>query len=111
MEQVLAFDKALAFIQEIGIPVLFQSIESPSFLPGLRIQNGSIIIDKAQLKFPGDILHEAGHIAVVPAADRPTLSEAAIAERKDRAAEEMMAIAWSFCCLCTSATGSYICIS
>lgn len=55
-----------------------------------------IIIDKDSIEQPGDILHEGGHIAVVPAADRSKLSEAPMIRRKDREAEEMMAIAWSY---------------
>ncbi len=96
MEQALAFNKAVEFINSIGIPVLFQPIETSSFLPGLSIQNGSIVVDKEKLKYAGDILHEAGHIAVVPAAERASLCEADIEARKDRGAEEMMAIAWSY---------------
>ncbi|MEI7472527.1 MAG: hypothetical protein WCJ85_09720 [Chitinophagaceae bacterium] len=96
MELQIEFDKAVAFINSIGISVIFQPIESASFLPGLSIHNGSIMVDKTKLKYPGDILHEAGHIAVVPAAERATLCEADIAVRKDRGAEEMMSIAWSY---------------
>jgi hypothetical protein len=49
-----------------------------------------------KLKYPGDILHEAGHIAIVPAAERSSLTEESIAKRDMREAEEMMAIAWSY---------------
>jgi len=88
--------QAICFLQEIGIDVHFDTIESHSFLPGISISGGSILIDKSKLKFPGDILHEAGHIAVVPAVERPLLNEAGIANREMREAEEMMAIAWSY---------------
>jgi hypothetical protein len=90
------FDKALAFIQSIGIPILFRELNKPCFLPGLSIENGAILIDMDKLKYPGDILHEAGHIAVIPAGDRGTLNADAIKERPMRDAEEMMAIAWSY---------------
>jgi hypothetical protein len=55
-----------------------------------------IIIDKDALEHPGDILHEAGHIAVVPALERLGLSEKGIIKRKNREGEEIMAIAWSY---------------
>lgn len=55
-----------------------------------------LLVDTAKLKYPGDILHEAGHIAVVPAAERITLTAAVIEKRAMRQAEEMMAIAWSY---------------
>lgn len=41
-------------------------------------------------------MHEAGHIAVVPAAERKNLKGPLIAKRNDAPAEEMMAIAWSY---------------
>ncbi len=89
-------DTCIAFLNEIGLTVKVQKIDDTSFLPGLSIENGCIIIDKGSLKYPGDILHEAGHIAVVPAAERSILDTGSIEKRKDREAEEMMAIAWSY---------------
>jgi len=91
-----AFEKAVMFIKEIGIPVQFRSFGEESFLPGTLIEQGELIVDLDKLKYPGDILHEAAHIAVVPAAERAMLSGTAIAERPNREAEEMMAIAWSY---------------
>ncbi len=86
----------MQFLNRIGIPTRLAELPADSFLPGLSIQEGRIDVDREALKYPGDILHEAGHIAVVPAADRRTLNTASIATRKDRDAEEMMAIAWSY---------------
>ncbi|MFM6924212.1 MAG: hypothetical protein ACKOU7_01825 [Ferruginibacter sp.] len=88
--------KCIDFLHSIGIKTIDATLTSPTFLPGLSVKNGCIVIDRRTLKFPGDILHEAGHIAVVPAADRDTLDEAAIGKRENRGAEEMMAIAWSY---------------
>ena len=65
-------------------------------LPGLSIQAGRIFIQPDYLQFPGDLLHEAGHIAVVPASQRPSLNDEHLAGRTNREAEEMMAIAWSY---------------
>ncbi len=90
------FEKSVDFLKEIGIDVQYKKITETCFLPGLSIENGVIIIDRDALKYPGDILHEAGHIAVVPATERATLNAASIAQRKDRAAEEIIAIAWSY---------------
>jgi hypothetical protein len=86
----------IEFINSIGIATQFQKIEEESFLPGLLIKNGTIVIDEEALLYPGDILHEAGHIAVVPASTRPTLNHLSILESKNRESEEMMAIAWSY---------------
>ena len=65
-------------------------------MPGLLIEQGGIVIDKEALLYPGDVLHEAGHIAVVPADRRSLLNQQAIIESKERDTEEMMAIAWSY---------------
>jgi hypothetical protein len=49
-----------------------------------------VVYDPA-LPYPGDLLHEAGHIAVTDPALRPTLTEV-----PSDPAEEMAAIAWSY---------------
>lgn len=95
-DEELVLEKCIVFLNSIGIKTIYQTNASHSLLPGLSINGDTIIINKATLKFPGDILHEAGHIAVVPAADRSTLNEETIGKRQDREAEEMMAIAWSY---------------
>ncbi|MBK8608716.1 MAG: hypothetical protein IPL84_01860 [Chitinophagaceae bacterium] len=86
----------ISFLNEIGIKTKFEKPDEPCFLPGLSIRNGTIIIDREALIYPGDILHEAGHIAIVPAAERAALTASAIEKREQREAEEMMAIAWSY---------------
>ena len=89
-------EKCISFLNEIGIETKFEKLDEPCFLPGLSIHAGTILIDTGLLKYPGDILHEAGHIAVVPGAERPTLNASAIEKRQHREAEEMMSIAWSY---------------
>jgi hypothetical protein len=96
MTQTQIINTSIDFLKEIGIPTVFARVPDGSFLPGLSIESGRIIIDADKLKYPGDILHEAGHIAVVLPADRETLSADTIAVRPHREAEEMMAIAWSY---------------
>ena len=92
----VALKKCIEFLLHIGISVSYGKLPGNSFLPGLSIENGGIVIDAEALKYPGDILHEAGHIAVVPAAERGALNAASIEKRQSREAEEMMAIAWSY---------------
>jgi hypothetical protein len=84
------------FIRSIGIEVSFEPLSESGFLPGISIRDGVIIVDNEALLYPGDLLHEAGHIAVVPRAERGTLSPETIGTRPLQAAEEMMAIAWSY---------------
>lgn len=94
--EAMVFEKAVDFLQTIGIPVHFRSFDGKGFLPGISISNGEIVVNRDLLKCPGDILHEAGHIAVVTASERSSLNAQSIADREMREAEEMMAIAWSY---------------
>ena len=86
----------ISFLNSIGIETIFREIEEECFLPGLLIENGKIVIDLNTLVNPGDILHEAGHIAVTPAEKRALLNAQTITQSDFRDAEEMMAIAWSY---------------
>lgn len=94
--EMALLDRCVEFLNDIGIETTFRTIGNKSFLPGLLINKGMIIIDRDALEHPGDILHEAGHIAIVPAAERQGLSEKGIIKRKNREGEEIMAIAWSY---------------
>ena len=38
----------------------------PSFLPGVAIEGGVLVVDEERLRYPGDLLHEAGHLAILP---------------------------------------------
>lgn len=95
-ENDVAFEKCVSFLNSIGIKIIFRKLETNSFLPGLLIEKGTIVVDKDTLEHAGDILHEAGHLAVVPTAHRHLLTEKNIIKRSNREGEEMMAIAWSY---------------
>jgi hypothetical protein len=95
-KQRVLFEKAVDFLRSIGISVHFGPVTTKTFLPGICIMNGELIVDRTKLKYPGDILHEAGHIAIVPATERSLLNDETIVLREQRDAEEMMAIAWSY---------------
>jgi len=95
MDQI-TWNRITEFLESIDIKIQYQTLEADTFLPGLLIDKNCIYVDKDKLKNPGDILHEAGHIAVVPAEDRKHLSAERIVERENHQAEEMMAIAWSY---------------
>jgi hypothetical protein len=91
------FQKTTDFLHSKGIETVYRTLaDNDCFLPGLLVEDGKIIIDVNKLLYPGDILHEAAHIAVIPAAERSTLNGFLISKRLDAAAEEMMAIAWSY---------------
>lgn len=80
------------FLIEIGIEVRKRAIVDETFLPGILVEDGALAIDEDRLSYPGDLLHEAGHLAVVP----PSRRRALHTHVGDDPAEEMMAIAWSY---------------
>jgi len=80
------------FLERIGLPVRLGPVEESSFLPGILIDRGVIVVDESKLKYPGDLLHEAGHLAVLPAARRNRLQF----DAGNDGGEEMAAIAWSY---------------
>lgn len=63
---------ALDFVRSIGLRVEESSAPelASTFVPGVRIVDGGLVIDTS-IVYPGDILHEAGHIATMPAKFRP----------------------------------------
>ena len=67
---------ACDFVRSIGIPVQLTEENAAlagGFLPKIQVSAGGLIVDVTQV-FPGDILHEAGHLAVIPAVFRPQAS-------------------------------------
>lgn len=80
------------FLQRIGLPVRFEAIEAETFLPGLTIADGTLVVDAARIEWPGDLLHEAGHIALTPPSRRATVG----GKLDVTPAEEMAALAWSY---------------
>lgn len=87
------------FIQSIGIPCSAGIVAEGSFLPGVDIVNGAIVYDAEKLLSPGDLLHEAGHIAVLKNEDRQLVTSPNVSGDVDEGAAEMAAIAWSWAAL------------
>jgi hypothetical protein len=84
-----------AFVTGIGLEVYWEPIEVKTFLPGILIKNGALVIDKEKLLYPGDILHEAGHLAVMPLRIRKEMSDD-LGMDPIHHSGELMAIAWSY---------------
>jgi hypothetical protein len=93
----MAFDSGetraiLAFMDRIGIAVAVEPLgEAETFLPAMRVRGGALVVDPERLEWPGDLLHEAGHIAVTDPALRSGLDIVSADP-----GEEMAAIAWSW---------------
>ncbi len=86
----------IEFLQSIGIPITFAPCDEGIVLPGIKIDRGSLIIDMETLLYPGDILHEAGHIAVVPPDERLAMEGTIDPKRDMELSGELMAIPWSY---------------
>jgi hypothetical protein len=83
------------FLTAIGMPVIRKPINGPTFLPGLLLEDGNLVIDVEKLLYPGDVLHEAGHLATMPPEIRETMSDNL--ENNDlNQGGELMALAWSY---------------
>jgi hypothetical protein len=67
-----------------------------SFLPGVGLRAGGLVVDEERLAHPGDLLHEAGHIAATPAWARPSLSGGIDVPGLDAPKLEWAAIPWSY---------------
>ncbi len=56
----------VAFLASIGVPLAWRPLRGPTVLPGLMVDHGVLVIDDAGPRHPGDLLHEAGHLALLP---------------------------------------------
>ncbi len=99
MKDQEVLDVIVSFLRQIGIGVRYGSIEQETFLPGIEIVNGQILIDKDQLTYTGDILHEAGHIAVEEASKRHLLN-GNVEPGSPAQSLELAAILWSYAAVC-----------
>ena len=80
----------VTFVRSVGIQVQACAISWRTQFPGLDIRAGAILVDENQLIHPGNILHEAGHIAVH---DPDRRAELKFSPSKG---EELSALAWSY---------------
>ncbi len=83
------------FLRGIGLTVTAGELPTPGFLPGIQIRDGGLLIDPAQLLYPGDLLHEAGHLAVKTTDERAKAGS----NVGKKLAEEIGAICWSYAAL------------
>ena len=85
-------DRILEFLATIGLEVRREPIEGSTVLPGITVDHGALVVVEARLSHAGDLLHEAGHLAVVPAVERRRLTVDVGAD----GGNEVAALAWSY---------------
>jgi len=108
------FDRIVAFLNDVGVPVTVGNFGPDGFLKGVTVRDGGLRVDPSHLVASGDLLHEGGHIAVVPSRVRMHLTDdlqgslSTAAETLGVAGPEIdlikragepMAIAWSYAAL------------
>jgi hypothetical protein len=81
--------RIVAFLRRIGIPVESAILGDGTFVPGIAVVDGGLRVETSRLEWPGDLLHEAGHLACGDPARRDE-------GVSDDPGEEMAALAWSF---------------
>lgn len=86
-------ERIAAFVRGVGIDVRADALPDGTFLSGIDIRHGGLVVDEGKLAHPGDLLHEAGHLAVSDPQCRnaPTLAPTD--------GEEMATLAWSYAAL------------
>ena len=89
-------ERILAFLREVGIPVRETELDDDAFLPGVRVAGGGLLLDRTRLRWPGDLLHEAGHLAVLPPAQRAAMSDDLAGHDDVPHASEVEATAWAY---------------
>lgn len=89
-------DRMITFLRDIGIPVDLVALAGDGFLPGVVIDRGRLAVDLARLRYPGDLLHEGGHVALVEPALRPLLSADVTLPGVDSTQLENAVVPWSY---------------
>jgi hypothetical protein len=83
------------FIESLGIKIVRKQLEE-TFLPGVDIGSGCIFTDPEKLEFPGDLLHEAGHLAVTTPRQRKNAGTELSEDNWPTDGEEIAAVLWSY---------------
>src|SRR5687768_4948599 len=96
MEHDYVVTRCFSFIRSIGIGIEESHIDGKTFVPGVTINQGKLIVDKTKMKYPGDLLHEAGHIALMPPGSRSLINGDATEGKKEMEGYELGVLAWSF---------------
>ncbi|PKB18667.1 hypothetical protein [Flavobacterium sp. 5] len=96
----IELEKVLSFLNEIEITIIEKELDETTFLPGLTLGPNCIYIDFDKLLYPGDILHEAGHLAVTTALERKLVGTEDMPKDWPTQGDEIGAILWSYAAVC-----------
>lgn len=88
--------RIVAFLREIGLDAAPAELGDDCFLPGIAVERGALRYDEARLTWPGDLLHEAAHVAVAPPEARARMTGDVAVPGLDMARLEVAAVPWSY---------------
>lgn len=80
------------WLRLIGLTVRLAPLGADTFLPGVTLEPGGLVVDPERLGYPGDLLHEAGHLAVMLPARRASTGSDVGSDMGD----EIAAQTWSY---------------
>jgi hypothetical protein len=84
--------RIIDWLRQIGLTVRLAPLEAGSFLPRVMLEPGGLVVDPERLLYPGDLLHEAGHLATMLPAQRASTGSNAGSDM----GEEIAAQTWSY---------------
>jgi hypothetical protein len=96
MHHIEHYASIFAFLTRIGLPIAEDTLPANTFLPGIALRAGGLVVDRDTLMWPGDLLHEAGHLAVLPAALRCEAHDDDPNHADVEHAGELEAMAWAY---------------
>lgn len=82
----------VGWLRQIGLTIRLAPLGDNTFLPGVTLEAGGIAVDPERLLHAGDLLHEAGHLAIMLPAQRASAGSNAGSDMGD----EIAAQAWSY---------------
>lgn len=91
--------KITTFLEKAGLKLEFKDLDDSTFLPGIHVKNGTLQIDKEKLLYPGDLLHEAGHLALLAPEERAKITGNIEPGENKQKSLEMGVICWSWAAL------------
>ncbi|MFA7379416.1 MAG: hypothetical protein WC150_03075 [Bacteroidia bacterium] len=87
------------FIVSVGIPVRKTKLPEGLPIPGINVENGVLLVDEYNLLYPGDLLYQAGRIAILPENERSQYMGKDDPNKDKEATEGMVAMCWSWAAL------------
>lgn len=95
-EHVKLTEKIIDFLTHIGIAVETAELPGPCVLPGMAIDQNRILYDPDRMLYPGDLLHEGGHLAITDPNLRGLIGTPEMDPSWPSDGDEIAAILWSY---------------